>query len=468
MKASLIYFFKFFLYVFICLILDFWTGTGIFAAYQFISYLIFTYLLSVEVPSAWGSFSLQKNLGKSMIISTYVIIDKIDINQLIKNVQRLVNLPGANVMRKQFVKVLGNTYLMDEENFSVAKHTSYYSKRNIHTQKDLVDVITEESMTLFPTYYSPWEILFIPDYEPAKSAYIFKIHHGLCDGLSMSSMFLMSGTTKPNFYMELPIVPWYLKIMPYILFPFHIAYTIYATWIKGDENCCTYHNGKPLAGEHVGSYAGPYPLDNIRKKCKQLGYTINEFMAAIIARTFSLYFEKHQPKDKPIEKVKVDIPFTYRDRLSPMELSIKIGLIWVQFPLLKGINKRQDLDEIHNILDAWKKRKCQFYSSISITWIESFLPADLLLYLAKLWSKNSTGVFTNVPGSRTPIYFEDKKVHDIQFMAPSVGEHPTSIGLYTYNEELTMMVVSDKNRMEFPQDFTKFFDEALNFYLTTE
>eukprot|EP01022_Parablepharisma_sp_SALTPOND_P013529 TRINITY_DN1816_c0_g1_i1.p1 TRINITY_DN1816_c0_g1~~TRINITY_DN1816_c0_g1_i1.p1 ORF type:complete len:477 (-),score=8.55 TRINITY_DN1816_c0_g1_i1:59-1489(-) len=466
MKASLICLAKIVLYAILWTVLNFWIATAILVSYLVVSSLIFRFILKLKPMDGWTSLVLLRDPGNSLIITSYTVIDQITMEELYEIFSNLISRKGTETLQSRFISVLGNGYWIRDTRFSLNNHLLYYTKRSIHSRKELVEAIGEEAMIPLPEHLPRWQILFIPHYTSGKSAFIFKVYHALGDGISLTSMFLQSSTVEPVFYKTLPRISWFLKAVPYIFFPFFMGYMITTMWSKEDSNCITCYNGKSLSGIRIAAYSGPYPIQPIKDKCRELRITINDFIGTVVAHAFRQYlgiFDERSLDDD--STIQLDMPFTYRDRDTPMTLSVKIGLIPVAFPLVKGESTTQDLYKVHNILELQKKKCCQFYASISLTFFESLLPADLLYCLAQLWSRSSSSVFTNVPGTRNKVQFGNKVVHEINFLSPNIGQHPTAVGVFTYADELMMLLVSDKNRLEHPEKYAELFDKSMNLYL---
>ncbi len=473
MEASLIVLFKLLLFVLLWVVLNWWIAIATMVGHLVLSCLIFRFILGLKPMDAWSSVLLYRDPGNSLIITSFVILDRVTLDDVVKIFEKLTALPGTESMRRRFISVLGNGYLVPEENFSVSKHISYYTKRPVHTRDQLVEIIGEEMMVPLPMHISGWEVLVVPDFDPerGRSALVYKIFHALCDGISMSSMMMKASSVEPVPYKQLPRFPWYWKVLPYVGFPLLVVYGALSMLVKGDRNIVTQSNGKPLSGIRLTSCAGPYPLQRIRDKCKLVGgVTINDFVGAAVVRAFRKYLEEMDPQRK-IEgedaNIHLDVPFTYRDRDEKMTLSIKIGLKPTAFPLVSGENPREDIERIHDAMRGIKGSACMMMANVAVGWLEELIPSDLLFWAGQTWSEGSTSVFTNVPGTRNMLAFGDKRVHDVQFLSPNIGANLTAVGIFTYAEEMNMLLVSDKSRMERPDKYAKYFDESMTLYLNS-
>lgn len=471
MLATVVILGRIILYIVLWILLNFWMATAIAAGYYVISLVIFRFVLGLREMEAWGAVVLLRDPGNSLVITTYAVFDRAPIEMIYRFYEKVTSLPGTETMRYRAIRALGNVYWVLQKDFNLSHHIGYYTKRPIHTRKQIVDATAEEMMVPLPEHRPLWQVLFIPDYNEAEnaSAIIYKISHAVGDGMSISTFFLQNFSSPAVLYKNLPHYPWYYNLIIYGLFPVLVAYGACAVCSPEDSNELTYHNGRPMSGIRVAGHAGPYPLGAIREKCKREGITINDFVATVVVRSLRKYLEAYGKNPEALNDesiIHLDIPFTYRDRDSKMTLSIKIALLLVEYPLLKGEDRQGDLQRVARIMEKTKDKRCLFFANIVMATVERWIPPDLLAILAKQWSRTSSCVFTNVPGARNQLEFEGKKLREAHFLSPALGANPSAIGITTYNEELSMLVVSDLNRMTYPDKLAQFFDESMKFYMS--
>ncbi len=461
---------KFVIYIVLCVILKVWLATAIAAAYWLVSTFLFRCVLGLKPMEAWGALALYHDPGNSLLISSFIIAEQFTYDDCLRYFEKFVAQPGTDTMRSVFVRVLGNGYWVPDRNYATAHHIVHYNKKPIHTRAELISATAEEMMVPLPPHCAQWQVLVIPDFDPVNhlSALIWKVCHSLGDGISFSVMFWRCSTVAPNLYKTLPRYSLCQRMLPYILFPFLIIYSLCTTFSSEDTNAITYHNGKPLSGIRVAASAGPYSIPEIHERCRQQGITINDMACAAMLRAMRKYLETYSdpPQRLPDDAtIHADIPFTYRHRDSKITLSIKIALFSMSLPLVKGENPREDLRLVSSVTQRVKGKKCMLFGNIAMAMLESYIPPDLLYTLALVWSKGSSLVFTNVPGTKNALEFEGKKAYDMHFLSPATGYNPTAVGITSYNEQLSMLLVSDRNRLEHPDKYAEYFDEALKLYL---
>jgi hypothetical protein len=99
-----------------------------------------------------------------------------------------------------------------------------------------------------------------------------------------------------------------------------------------------------------------------------------------------------------------------------------------------------------------------------MTLINEILPCMMIKNKNSMPADKCSFVFTNVAGSRTPIYFNGKMVYDILYFAPSLGKNCINLGVGSYCENINILAISDENRMQDPHNFIKMVDDDLKEY----
>jgi hypothetical protein len=93
------------------------------------------------------------------------------------------------------------------------------------------------------------------------------------------------------------------------------------------------------------------------------------------------------------------------------------------------------------------------------------LPANISKRAAHLFGNKASGVLTNVPGPKQPLYFAGKKISNIMFWVPRSGVVGLGISIFSYDGKVTVGIASDEGLMPDPEALLEGFEEEFNHLL---
>ena len=91
-----------------------------------------------------------------------------------------------------------------------------------------------------------------------------------------------------------------------------------------------------------------------------------------------------------------------------------------------------------------------------------YLPPDFAKKTARLFGNKASGVLTNVPGPRQPLYFAGSKIHNFMFWVPRSGHIGLGISILSYDGKVTVGIASDEGLMPDPQVLLEGFSNELD------
>jgi uncharacterized protein DUF1298 len=74
----------------------------------------------------------------------------------------------------------------------------------------------------------------------------------------------------------------------------------------------------------------------------------------------------------------------------------------------------------------------------------------------------ASGVLTNVPGPRQPLYFAGQKIENFMFWVPRSGKIGLGISIFSYDGKVTVGIASDEGLMPDPEILLEGFEEEFN------
>lgn len=92
----------------------------------------------------------------------------------------------------------------------------------------------------------------------------------------------------------------------------------------------------------------------------------------------------------------------------------------------------------------------------------SFLPTILGKLVSTDQAEKISMVFTNVPGPKTPLVFQGKKVNRIVFFAPGFGALGNSLSIMTHCDNLKIGVASDVSQIAEPKKLIGIIEENID------
>ena len=78
---------------------------------------------------------------------------------------------------------------------------------------------------------------------------------------------------------------------------------------------------------------------------------------------------------------------------------------------------------------------------------------------ARFFASKFTGVLSNVPGPRFPLYFTDKMIKNIMFWVPRSGDVAIGISIISYAGNVTLGIATDTRVAPDPEKITEYFSE---------
>jgi WS/DGAT/MGAT family acyltransferase len=224
----------------------------------------------------------------------------------------------------------------------------------------------------------------------------------------------------------------------------------------------TAFKGKLQVAKQV-TWTDPIPLDRIKKLGKAISSaTLNDVLVATVTGSMRRYLKT---KNTPINELdlRVTIPVNIRKPGTEFELGNKFSLVFLKLPVyledpilrLKEVKRRMDK----------LKFSADPYVNFGLLSAIGFLPSTLAQKAAQFFGNKASGVMTNVPGPKKPLYFAGKEITNIMFWVPRSGTVGLGISILSYNDRVTIGIASDKGLMPDPEILLEGFEEEFNYLI---
>ncbi|MBF0468065.1 MAG: WSD1 family O-acyltransferase, partial [Desulfamplus sp.] len=128
--------------------------------------------------------------------------------------------------------------------------------------------------------------------------------------------------------------------------------------------------------------------------------------------------------------------------------------IYLEDPVLRLKEVKRRMDELKTSPDP--------YINFGLLSTIGALPSKLAQKAAQLFGDKASGVLTNVPGPREPLYFGGKKILNFMFWVPRSGMIGLGISIMSYNGNVTIGIACDDGLMPDPETLLQGVEQEFN------
>ncbi|MBW1894800.1 MAG: wax ester/triacylglycerol synthase family O-acyltransferase [Deltaproteobacteria bacterium] len=458
-----------------------------------------------NVDNFWLCMDDPSNL---MIITAFMEFEEpLDFNRLYATVEN--RLATFDRFKKRVVRPkskVGMPRWETDKNYDLRSHLHRVALPAPGDKSDLQEMIGNLMTTDFDHNKPLWQIHLIENYGKGCVLF-FRIHHCIADGIALIHVLLSTTDTDPN-------APWpessksekkksRSKIGPMFSFntvmdsvrdtvktsqklsakmfkeiekyssdpkkltkilktsaslPVEFASVLAKhTIMKSDPN--TAFKGKLGVRKHV-AWTEPMSLDKIKKVGRAINTaTLNDVLIATVTGAMRRYLETRNTSVNELD-LRVTIPVNIRKPGTEFELGNKFSLVFLALPVyLKDPILR--LKEVKRRMDKLKKSPDP-YINFGLVHAIGHLPPSLAQKAAQLFGNKASGVMTNVPGPRQPLYFSGKKISNIMVWVPRSGAIGLGIGILSYDGKVSVGIASDAGLMPDPEVLLEGFEDEFN------
>ena len=158
--------------------------------------------------------------------------------------------------------------------------------------------------------------------------------------------------------------------------------------------------------------------------------------------------------------LKVSVPVNIRKPGTELDLGNHFSLVFLSLPVYIE-DPVLRLREVKRRMDKLKKGP-DAYVGFGFLSALGKMPVDMARRMALLFANKASGVLTNVPGPREPLYFSGQKIRNLMFWVPRSGQAGLGISILSYAGMVTVGIAADANRMPDPEKLLEGFEEEFN------
>ncbi|WP_313953950.1 wax ester/triacylglycerol synthase family O-acyltransferase [Accumulibacter sp.] len=210
----------------------------------------------------------------------------------------------------------------------------------------------------------------------------------------------------------------------------------------------TRFKGRPGTVKRV-AWSEPISLADIKAVGKALGCSVNDTLLCSVAGALRGYLVA---KGDPLAatEIRVMVPVNLRAPDDPEDLGNRFGLVALELP----VGTENPLARLYVTRARMEALKGSYQAMLTFALLGAagMAPPFVEEQLLKLLAGKTTAVMTNVPGPPGPRYFAGSKIDQQLVWVPQAGEIGMGVSILSYNGQVQFGVITDKNRVDDPQN----------------
>ncbi len=459
----------------------------------------------VEIMSNIDKFWLHMDHPTNlMIITGYLAFDEpLDFQRLLKTFEK--RLLCYERFKKRVIRPLsgiGNATWELDPKFDLRSHLHRVALPSPGDKETLQELISDLTATPLDPTKPLWQAHYIENYNNGGSVLFCRIHHCIADGIALIRLLLSMADLEPDanwsdgipekkgkqasgleFFPSLEgmmekfrdaqrQVGRFGKLLAKeleqsISNPAHVfdraktvsKYTFDAAGViskilllPADRK--TVFRGQLGVRKSV-SWSNPLPLDDIKNIGKYFNATINDILVSMVTGALRRYLQQCNNLVGDLD-IRMAMPVNIRPLDAPIELGNQFSLVLVSLPVhiddpvlrIREIQRR--IRELKDSPDALVA-----YTLLNVLGVSS---TKLAKFGATMFANKMTGVMSNVPGPRQPLYFAGKEITDIMFWVPRIGGLGLGISIISYNGKVSLGICTDTGLVADPNSILRHFE----------
>lgn len=350
----------------------------------------------------------------------------------------------------------------DVDGFDIDNHVTRTALPAPSGMAQLQDYVSNVASTPLAAGQSPWEAHFVDNFRGNGTAVVTRIHHCVADGIALARL-LLSLTDDPataaDGFVEKD-APHEAIGPPAVVHAARAALSDaihptrvvdHARDVGAAGRAVARLFGLPpdahtsLRGE-VGiskavAWTETFDLARVKSAAHAAGVTVNDVALCAVAGAVRNHLARH---DGYAPDVRVILPVNLRplDQPLPRELGNEFGLVFLRLPVSVD-DPFERLAEVHRRTMALKAsaEPQVSYRMLELTGQAPY-PAEQVL--VELFTAKASGVVTNVPGPRIPVYLAGRRMRGMVAWPPESGGLGLGISIISYDGGLVIGLLSDE------------------------
>lgn len=373
--------------------------------------------------------------------------------------------------------LLSHGHWVDDDDFDLDRHLVYVTLDPPGDTRTLQQYVGSQQNLPIDASHPMWEVHVISGYQQG-SAVLFRIHHSIADGMALARL-LVSLTDEPAERHFAPAVsgsssgvrtqvgrlltesvgtlrhPSRLLALGSTAAHDALRLAHVATLpVKNHDSVLNAEVGL----SKLATWSEPISLDEIKAIGRSAGCTVNDVMLAALAGAFRSYLlgRGEEPADVP---VLVPVDLRPPDKPLPRELGNNFGFFFASLP--SGIaDAGQRLTEAQR-RSAELKGSPEALVTLGVLVGMGSVPGLVEDLSVDFFVSKASGLVTNVPGPRGPVYFAGAKVDGVIGWVPRAGDMTFGVAIFSYNGHVTVGVSTDAGVIPDPESLVVAFEDEI-------
>lgn len=187
-------------------------------------------------------------------------------------------------------------------------------------------------------------------------------------------------------------------------------------------------------------WSRPIPLEQVKAVGHFTKSTINDLLLTAVTGALRRYLQQRGERTDGLN-IRAVVPVNLRPLSEAPRLGNRFGLVFLSLPV--GIEDPLDcLLELQERMDAIKGSP-EAAVAFGILNAIGTVPRQIEDSVINLFGTKATGVMTNVPGPRHPIYLAGKRLKGVMFWVPQSGRLGLGVSILSYAGEVRLGIVTD-------------------------
>lgn len=196
------------------------------------------------------------------------------------------------------------------------------------------------------------------------------------------------------------------------------------------------------------AWTEPLALADVKAVGRVTGGTVNDVLLTAVAGSLRRYL---RGRGEPVDGLNFHavVPVNLRPLDGPIELGNKFGLVFLSLPIGVG-DVVERIAEVKRRMQALKESP-EAAALFTLLNAVGMAPSEIEQILLTVFGMKATGVMTNVPGPRKPLYLAGSPLEQIMFWVPQSGRLGLGVSIMSYDGEVLVGVVTDAGLVPDPE-----------------
>lgn len=390
---------------------------------------------------------------------------------------------------------LGMPFWQDDPHFNLDAHIHHIALPGEGNRAQLIALLSDLASTPLDFTKPLWQVHVVDNVE-GGAALVMRLHHCIGDGTALVAVTLNLLDSDPNAPLELPprrerkprslletltgnarsvlagtralLGNVWSESMESFLHPDHLVEMGREATRAATQGVATLGRALVQANDPITPLKGmlgvtkrvawskPVALDETKAMAHALGAKINDVLVAAMTGALRTYLLEKGTNvtDMTISAV---VPVDLRPADRALDLGNVFGLVFLAMPV--GLeDPMARLIAVKRRMDALKSSNeaLLYYGLLNLF---GATPRQVEESAVVFFAARATTVFTNVVGPRAPLYLAGSEIDNIVFWVPQSGRLAMGISIYSYNNQITLGVITDAGIVADPERITEAFAE---------